>query len=509
MAPALKNNPLASYKRTPNMKKKILVVDDNPVMLKFMINLLNREGHDVKTAEDGFIALSMLTSFKPDIMFIDLIMPKLDGRKLCQIVRKMEDLKNCYVVVISAAVLELNLDCIEIGANACIAKGPFDVLAKNVLAAVKESYHAPRDTLPKSIMGLESVDPRRMTSELLSRNRHLETMLESMAEGILEIFSHRIVYANSAAVALFGLPEEKLLFSYPFELFDKNERSRIEALLKSGHGRPFEIGHNTPLKLKDRQVTMRYLPVKGDGSTVIILITDVTERKLLELQIQHARKMEAIGTIASGVAHNFRNILNAIHVNNQLIQMNSDRNAEVDTNTERIESAVKKGAQLVEDLMQFSRKELIKKLKRFNLSELLRETHQLIKISFDMNIDIHIDVPESISIIGMPSELSQALMNLCTNARDAMPNGGVLRIEAKVDGNNVMVMISDTGQGMDEEVKEKCFDPFFTTKAIGKGTGLGLSTAYGIVKDHEGDIQVYSEPNKGTVFELHLPLAPE
>ena len=382
-------------------------------------------------------------------------------------------------------------------------------MAKNVLAAVKESYHAPRDTLPKSIMGLESVDPRRMTSELLSRNRHLETMLESMAEGILEIFSHRIVYANSAAVAFFGLPEEKLLFSYPFELFEKNECSRIEAMLKSGQGEPFEIGHNTPLKLKDRQVTMRYLPVKGDGSTVIILITDVTERKLLELQIQHARKMEAIGTIASGVAHNFRNILNAIHVNNQLIQMNSDRNAEVDTNTERIESAVKRGAQLVEDLMQFSRKELIKKLKRFNLSELLRETHQLIKISFDKNIDIHIDVPESISIIGMPSELSQALMNLCTNARDAMPNGGVLRIEAKVDGNNVMVMISDTGQGMDKEVKEKCFDPFFTTKAIGKGTGLGLSTAYGIVKDHEGDIHVYSEPNKGTVFELHLPLAPE
>ena len=406
-------------------------------------------------------------------------------------------------------VLELNLDCIEIGANVCIAKGPFDVLKKNVLAAVKESYHAPRDTIPKSIMGLEAVDPRRMTSELLSRNRHLETMLESMAEGILEIFSHRIVYANSAAVALFGLPEEKLLFSYPFELFEKNECSRIEAMLKSGQGEPFEIGHNTPLKLKDRQVTMRYLPVKGDGSTVIILITDVTERKLLELQIQHARKMEAIGTIASGVAHNFRNILNAIHVNNQLIQMNSDRNAEVDTNTERIESAVKKGAQLVEDLMQFSRKELIKKLKRFNLSELLRETHQLIKISFDKNIDIHIDVPESISIIGMPSELSQALMNLCTNARDAMPNGGVLRIEAKVDGNNVMVMISDTGQGMDKEVKEKCFDPFFTTKAIGKGTGLGLSTAYGIVKDHEGDIHVYSEPNKGTVFELHLPLAPE
>jgi PAS domain S-box-containing protein len=490
------------------MKKNILVVDDNPIMLKFMMNVLNREGHHVKTAEDGFVALSMLTSFKPDIMFIDLIMPRLDGRKLCQIVRKMEDLKNCYVVVISAAVLELNLDCIEIGANACIAKGPFDVLKKNVLAAIKESYHAPRDTIPKSIMGLETIDPRRMTSELLSRNRHLETMLESMAEGILEIFSNRIVYANSAAVSLFGLPEEKLLFSYPFDLFDKYEQARIEALLKAGEGGPFEIGHDTPLKLRDRQVTIRYLPVKGDGSTVIILITDVTERKLLELQVQHARKMEAIGTIASGVAHNFRNVLNAIHVNNQLIQMNLENNPEVDENTGRIESAVKKGAQLVEDLMRFSRKELIKEFKSFNLSELIRETHQRIKISFDKNIDIQINVPESISMIGMPSELAQALTNLYTNAREAMPNGGVLRIEAKVDENKVIVMIADTGQGMDKEVKDKCFDPFFTTKGIGKGTGLGLSTTYGIIKDHEGDIHVYSEPNEGTVFELFLPLAP-
>ena len=491
------------------MNKNILVVDDNPIVLKFMMEVLSREGHHVKTAEDGFIALSILTSFKPDIMFIDLIMPRLDGRKLCQIVRKMDDLKNCYVVVISAAVLELNLDCIEIGANACIAKGPFDILKKNVLAAIEASCHETSDTIPKSIMGLESIDPRRLTSELLSRNRHLETMLESMAEGILEIFSNRIVYANAAAVSLFDLPEEKLLFSNPFDFFEKIDRLRIEALLKSGKGEPFDIGHNTPLKLRDRQVAIRYLPVKGDDSTVIVLITDVTERKLLELQVQHARKMEAIGTIASGVAHNFRNILNAIHVNNQLIQMNSENNPELDANTGRIESAVKKGARLVEDLLQFSRKELIKEYKRFNLSELIREMHQQIEISFDKNIDIQIHVPDSISVLGMPSELTQALMNLCANARDAMPDGGVLRIEAKEGENNVIVMISDTGRGMDKEVREKCFDPFFTTKGIGKGTGLGLSTTYGIVKDHEGDIHVYSEPNKGTRVELHLPLGPE
>ncbi|MGD8901766.1 MAG: response regulator, partial [Desulfobacterales bacterium] len=178
------------------MKKKILVVDDDRVLLKFATDLLEKEGHEVATAQDGFAALNQLTSFYPDIMFFDLIMPKIDGDKLCHIVRKMPHLKDCYLVILSAAVAELDFDHTEIGADAYIAKGPFDLMGKHLLAAIEASEVPRQDDEAKPIKGIENVYARQLTKELLSRNRHLETILESMAEGILEVFSGKVVYAN-------------------------------------------------------------------------------------------------------------------------------------------------------------------------------------------------------------------------------------------------------------------------------------------------------------------------
>jgi CheY-like chemotaxis protein len=174
---------------------------------------------------------------------------------------------------------------------------------------------------------------------------------------------------------------------------------------------------------------------------------------------------------------------------------------------ERINNGVKRGTQLIEGLMQFSRKQPKKRLQQLNLADVLREIYQLISKSFDKKIDIRVDIPESLPVMGDHSELSQVFINLCNNARDAMPEGGELHIEARKEEDNALVIISDTGHGMDKQTQDKCFDPFFTTKEGKKGTGLGLSTTYGIIKDHEGKINVYSEPNKGTTFKLHFPVA--
>jgi len=136
----------------------------------------------------------------------------------------------------------------------------------------------------------------------------------------------------------------------------------------------------------------------------------------------------------------------------------------------------------------------------------VQETYQLIKESFDKKIAIETDIPDSLSIMGDYTGLNLALMNLCTNARDAMPAGGQLRIEARQEGDTAVLTVADTGQGMDKNTVEKCFDPFFTTKEVGKGTGLGLSTTFGIVKSHDGKIQVSSVLNRGTVFNLRFPM---
>jgi two-component system cell cycle sensor histidine kinase/response regulator CckA len=271
------------------MKKKILVVDDNRQMLEFISNLLEEEGHQVVTAEDGFSALDLLISYTPDIIFVDFVMPLIGGDKLCKIVRKMEHLQDCCLVLVSAAASELDFDYTEIGADACIAKGTEDSIAEHVLAAVKESDSPQKEDGPKAIKGLDEIYPRQMTRELLSRNHHLETMLESMAEGILEVFSGRVVYANSTAASFFGMPLEKLLFKYFLDLFDEKERLHIETLLKTEKGRPPEIDGDTPVELNNRQVIIKKQEVKGDETTFIIIITDVTERKKTEKELREYR----------------------------------------------------------------------------------------------------------------------------------------------------------------------------------------------------------------------------
>jgi CheY-like chemotaxis protein len=160
----------------------------------------------------------------------------------------------------------------------------------------------------------------------------------------------------------------------------------------------------------------------------------------------------------------------------------------------------------VDGLTQFSHKQQEFNYQPLDLMEIIRDIHQLISTSFDKRIDITMEGPDNLLIQGDRSDLSHVLMNLCTNAHDAMPDGGKLAIKAWQEKDAAIIEISDTGLGMDPETVEKCFDPFYTTKEFDKGTGLGLSTAYGIVKDHGGDIWVHSEPDGGTTFSLTFPL---
>jgi two-component system cell cycle sensor histidine kinase/response regulator CckA len=489
------------------MNKKILVVDDDRVMLKFVTKLLTREGHEVQSAEDGFSALNLLSTYTPDIMFFDLIMPKIDGGKLIKIARSMPQMNKCYLVIISSAVAEIDFDFEETGADSYIAKGPFSSMAEHIKAAVELSDTPLAQQKTKPIRGLDSVYARQLTKELLSRSRHLETILESMAEGILEVYSNKVVYANGVAVSLLGLSIEKILASYPPDLFDHDIGQRLDDILQAKTVKPAGIGEKAPVELNGRQITIKTLPVRGETATVIIMITDVTERKRLEMQLQHVQKMEAIGTIAAGVAHNFRNTLTEILVNSQLIQMNYKDESGLHDVAGRINSSVRRGASLVDGLLQFSRKQIKEEFELIDLVKVIDEICQLIQKSFDQKIEIQSNLPAQLPIMGDTTSLGQALMNLCTNARDAMPDGGKLIIKGKQEGRRIVLTVSDTGQGMDREAVGKCFDPFFTTKPIGKGTGLGLSTTYGIIKSHEGLISVNSLPNRGATFKIHFPAA--
>jgi PAS domain S-box-containing protein len=228
------------------------------------------------------------------------------------------------------------------------------------------------------------------------------------------------------------------------------------------------------------------------------------ERKRLQSQLHHAQKMESIGIIASGVAHNFRNILTGISANSHILQMHCQDDGHLRAVSERINSVVSKGAHLVDGLMQFSRRDRTEGNEVLNMSQVIHDSYDLIRKSFDQKIDVQIDCADYLPVMGDHSGLSQVIMNLCINARDAMPRGGRLTIQAREEDQRLRIVVADTGDGMEKRTLEKCFDPFFTTK--GDGTGLGLSTAYGIVREHGGEIHAYSELEKGTTFRIDLPL---
>jgi PAS domain S-box-containing protein len=501
------------------MKKKILVVDDDPLMLKFMADLLEKEWHEVLTADEGFVALEILTSFVPDVMFVDLIMPRIGGDKLCQIVRKMPHLNECKIVLLSGAIAEQEaVEYAKMGANASIAKGPFEKMSEHVLQVVNEPMPPADEVVPGPVMGVEGVVGRRMTEELLQVSRHLRTVLESMAEGILEVFSEKVVYANTAAISLFGVPQEKLLGTDVQDLFEKVEGHQVKALFSGANDEALVIGEKRPVELNGRLVVIRRLPVKGQEPSSIIMIRDITERKRIEAQLIWSRKMETIGALVGGIAHEFNNMLMGIHGNVSLMMMDIDPSHPHHERLKKMEEHIYGGKKLTTHLLGYARKGR-HDVTVINLNRILEDTANTFGTT-RREIMIHTELAEDLlEIEADQGQMEQVLLNLYLNASDAMEGKGKLilvtmnatdkdmqgrRYEPK-PGDYVVLTITDTGTGMNTETLERVFDPFFSTKDAGKGVGLGLAAAYGIVKNHGGYIDVESLEGQGTSVSIYLP----
>ena len=248
---------------------------------------------------------------------------------------------------------------------------------------------------------------------------------------------------------------------------------------------------------------------------------DITEHKILENRVRHAVKMESIGTLAGGVAHDFNNILMAIIGYGQLTLMSMSQDDPQRLNIEHMLEGADRAARLTKDLLLFSRKQVSER-KPVNLTEIVSTVEKFVVRVIGEDIACETRLPkEPLVILADSHQLEQVLMNFATNARDAMPRGGVFSISAEQTTLNqdfiaahgfgrpglyALLTVSDNGCGMDEQTRNRIFDPFFTTKEVGKGTGLGLAVVYGIIKQHEGYINVYSEPGKGATFRIYLPL---
>ncbi|HPA13917.1 MAG TPA: response regulator [Desulfobacterales bacterium] len=502
------------------MGKKILVVDNHPVILKFMKSLLEKEGHQVLTAEDGIRALEILKNHVPDIIFVDLIMPNISGDKLCGIIHKTPSLKNVYLVLLSAIATEeemMNITGLKV--NACIAKGPFDKMREHVLDIISRSDQETPHPFSGEIMGLEEFRTYDIARELLSVKRHFETILESLNEGILELnAAAQIVYANPVASSLFDMPEEKLLSSNFIDRFHENDRPKVGALLKQASLTPMEAIEDLPIELNGSQVELKILPLKKEDRKAVVILNDVTEKKQREARIRQAQKMEAIGTLAAGIAHDFNNLLMGIQGNTSLMILDITATHPHYDRLKNIEKQIKSGAKLTSQLLGYARKGKYS-VKPLNLNDLINETSETFGRA-KKEITIHLALADDLfEIQADRGQLEQVLLNLYVNAANAMPEGGGLALKTRntvsdeikgklyqpKPGNYVLLTVSDTGIGMEPETLPRIFDPFFTTQQIGKGSGLGLASVYGIVKGHGGYIDVESEKNKGTTFNIYFP----
>lgn len=237
----------------------------------------------------------------------------------------------------------------------------------------------------------------------------------------------------------------------------------------------------------------------------VVVIEDVTERMRLEKQFLQAQKMEAIGQLAAGVAHDFNNLLNVISGYGELMLPTL---AQDDPNSEylvEILEASERAASLTRQLLTFSRRSVVAP-QWLDLNQVVLENEKMLSRLIGEDVEMLVELaPELRPVEADPGLISQVLMNLVINSRDAMPRGGRLTLATRNAGANVVLSVSDTGEGISSEVMAHLFEPFFTTKGPGQGTGLGLSTVHGIVKSSGGEIEVVSQPGRGATFEISLP----
>ncbi len=265
--------------------QKILIVDNDPIILRLLTKLLEeKHGHEVWVAPDGLTALNILKSVTPDVMFVDLIMPNISGERLCRIVRSLPALASVPIVVLSAIAAEVSHDVKAFGANACIAKGPFDKVAEYILAILDQISRGQVESLSTTVHGVDEIHQRQITKELLLYKKHLESIVGVMSEGVLELTPEgKIIFANPAAVVISGKTENKLIgLDFP-SLVATKDRSRTNKMIAEAQSTRQSTPENLPITINGALVTLDIFPLNEDNEKkLFVLLNDVSEKKRVE-----------------------------------------------------------------------------------------------------------------------------------------------------------------------------------------------------------------------------------
>lgn len=384
-------------------------------------------------------------------------------------------------------------------------------------------------TVVGTVGSARDITARKNAEEALrqSEEKH-RRILETIADGYHEVdLKGTLTLVNDSLCEILGYSREELL-RVTFRRFMDEETSRRVFLAYNQVYRTGVPNRSISFEVTRKDGTKREVSAgislirDSDGAPTGFrgILRDITERRHLEEQLRQAVKMEAIGRLAGGVAHDFNNLLTAIMGYTSILSLRLKGDEDTQSRLWQIARAAERAADLTRQLLAFSRKQVLE-VRVLNLNSLVKDIESMLSRLIGEDVELATDLDPNIGNVRADgTQIEQIIVNLAVNARDAMPNGGTLTIETRnaildegycssraevLPGEYVVLCVSDTGHGMDDETCKRAFDPFFTTKAKGGGTGLGLSTVYGIVKQHGGHVALYSEPGSGTTFKVYLP----
>ncbi len=489
---------------------RILIVDDEPRMCDSLKALLSGQGYEIHTGNSVKEAIEYLSRNSFDLVLLDIVMPEMDGHRVMDYINS-QDIETSVIVMTGHASIKSAIEALRGGAYDYLRK-PFEheELLKTVENALKQK---------------RLKNKREQAEEALRESEEkYRAVLEACPDPIVAYdMEGAVIYLNPAFTQVFGWTPEELLGKKIDYVPEENWPETQMMIDKVMAGESFSA-------IKSRRYTKQgeildvsisvatYMDRDGIPAGCVHTLRDITERKRLEAQLRQAGKMESIGTLAGGIAHDFNNLLMGIQGNVSLMLMDMDSTHQYYDRLKNIENQVQSGARLTSHLLGYARKGRYE-VKPVDLNQLVEETSDTFGRT-RKEITIHRELAEDLfAIEADQTQIEQVLLNLFVNAADAMSGGGDLilktmntthkEIKGKLyvpkPGNYVLLMVADTGIGMDKKTMERIFEPFFTTKEMGRGTGLGLASAYGIVKGHGGYIDVESRKGHGTTFSIHLP----
>jgi CheY-like chemotaxis protein len=511
---------------------KILAIDDkkdNLISISALLKALIPDCN-VITAQSGIEGLQKAENELPDTILLDIKMPQMDGYEVCNRLKSNEKTLHIPVIMISAIRTESDdlVKGLSSGADAYLAK-PIDeyVLVAQVKTALRvknaeDHLRKQKDQLEQMVQ--ERTKELRCLYNISNLIEKPDLSFEEVLQGIVNYIPSAMPHPDDTYVRITSGDHE-----FTTDQFCETASKQSSSIVVNGK----QKGVLDIFLSQHQSDDICYLKKQNDFifniinkvEKVIERIETKEEKKKLEAQLFQSQKMESLGLLAGGIAHDFNNILFAIQGNIQITLYSLSEDSPLRSHLDEAMKALNRAKEMVKHILAFSRQSEAEK-KPVKVQFIIKEVVGLLNSSIPSTITIHQNIDSDAGpVYADPSQIHQILMNLATNAFHAMENDGghfelnLDQVEISSDeltihpdiqqGKYIKLTISDTGQGINPEIMGKIFDPYFTTKAIGKGSGLGLSLVHGIVKNHRGAITVYSQPGKGTVFKILLPVIEE